>query len=894
MEIHTAVPQEHTRSTGCPTRRTASTFERLRSCPPASSMCSASSSVLASILPGAERSSSAPGEACSPVSSPALASWSARSTQAADAVRLAEEDGLRDGLPVDHQVGDAERLPYGDGVFDVAYYQDTLETIDDLDRVLSEAARVLRAGGAFLYDTVNRTALSRRIYLGALQSWRWTRIMPRDRYTWERLRPPDDLAASMSKYGLRNHDVSALMPASPLRLIRAMLQARQWTASTTPNSPASPACTLCQASVPTSPTSVSPRHASRRCEHVVPNHYVAAAVRDAPNRIDPPSTMAAGVGRLCTGSGPLGLQQLVGPGHRGLLPARRNPVRCRRPLLAPRVHFGGIIMTKTDDAAIVQTTSGPVRGTVTDNYRRFQGIPYAASTAGEMRWRSPQPAPAWSELRDATKPGSICAQQPSSYADVASLDEDCLYLNVTTPRTRRNGLKPTMVWIHGDGAIGAGSFFDARPLATRGDVVVVTINYRLGIFGTFGHPGLDGSGTFGLQDQQAALRWVQRNVAAFGGDPDNVTLFGESYGALATTAHLTSPGSEGLFQRAIIQSGFGLMDLPAGAFTAGVPAVDWFGWQPSAEAEAAGTAAAAQLGCGETATPLECLRQIPVENIVALSRPLPFAYGNQVLPELPAKALRDGRFQRVPIMSGATRDEHRLFVGLFRALAGQPVSAEQYPTLLADAFGDHADQVRATYPLSGYESPSVAWATVLTDRMWARSTFEQHKLLAQHTPTYAYEFADRHAPMYLPFPKDLPPGAFHAAGGALPLQRPEVRRRRHTCPAAPVRPDDPLLGELRAHRRSQRRQSAELVAVRPHRTRATRTNPRPGSEWHRTRSTTPTNTSSPSGLAWRSNSTTSNLHLRTTQVGAPCNRGARTAAPCPPHFTACPMVAPAR
>ena len=146
---------------------------------------------------------------------------------AADAVRRAEEDGLRDGLPVDHQVGDAERLPYGDGVFDVAYYQDTLETVDDLGRVLSEAARVLRAGGAFLYDTVNRSALSRRIYLGALQSWRWTRIMPRDRYAWERLRPPDDLAASMSKYGLRSQDVSALMPASPLRLIRAMLQARR-------------------------------------------------------------------------------------------------------------------------------------------------------------------------------------------------------------------------------------------------------------------------------------------------------------------------------------------------------------------------------------------------------------------------------------------------------------------------------------------------------------------------------------------------------------------------------------------------------------------------------------------------------------------------------------------
>jgi len=230
------------------------------------------------------------------------------------------------------------------------------------------------------------------------------------------------------------------------------------------------------------------------------------------------------------------------------------------------------------NAAIVQTDSGPVRGTVTGEYRLFQGIPYAASTAGAQRWRSPEPVHAWTEPRDATKPGNICAQQPSAYADVASLDEVCLFLNVTTPRwTGADRLRPVMVWIHGDGAIGAGSFFDARPLVITGDVIVVTINYRLGIFGTFGYPGLDGSGTFGMQDQRAALRWVQRNAASFGGDPDNVTLFGESYGGLATSAHLISPGSQGLFHRAIIQSGFALMDMPAGALYPGVPAVEWFG-----------------------------------------------------------------------------------------------------------------------------------------------------------------------------------------------------------------------------------------------------------------------------------------------------------------------------
>jgi para-nitrobenzyl esterase len=322
-----------------------------------------------------------------------------------------------------------------------------------------------------------------------------------------------------------------------------------------------------------------------------------------------------------------------------------------------------------------------------------------------------------------------------------------------------------MVWIHGDGAIGAGSFFDARRLATTGDVVVVvTINYRLGIFGAFGHPELEGSGTFGLQDQQAALRWVQRNAAAFGGDPGTVTVFGESYGGLSTSAHLVAPGSAGLFHRAIVQSGFALMDLPAGGIFPGLPAVAWYGWRSSAEVEALGAAVAPPLGCADPATALACLRGVPVQELFAHAQPFqPYGFGNRMLPEVPAQALRDGRFHRVPVISGSTRDEHRLFVGLFRVLAGQPVTQEQYPELLAEAFGEDADQVQAQYPLPAYPTPNLAWATVLTDRMWARSTFQQHRLLAQQVPVHAYEFADQHAPMYLPFPEDFPPGAFHAA-----------------------------------------------------------------------------------------------------------------------------------
>ena len=417
------------------------------------------------------------------------------------------------------------------------------------------------------------------------------------------------------------------------------------------------------------------------------------------------------------------------------------------------------------DPAVVETDAGPVRGTVTGDYRLFQGIPYAASTAGELRWRPPQPVRPWTQVRDAARPGPMCPQQPSSYAEVASLAEDCLCLNVVVPEAAGpQRPRPVMVWIHGDGAIGAGTFFDGRRLATIGDVLVVTINYRLGIFGAFGYPGLEGSGTFGLQDQQAALGWVARNAAAFGGDPGNVTVFGESYGGLSTSAHLVAPGSAGLFHRAIVQSGFALMDLPAGGIFPGLPAVAWYGWRAAAEVEALGAAVAAQLGCADAATALACLRDLPVPELFAHAQPFqPYGFGNRVLPEVPAQALRDGRFHRVPVLSGATRDEHRLFVGLFRVLAGQPVTAEQYPELLAEAFGEHADQVQATYPLSAYPTPNLAWATVLTDRMWARSTFTQHRLLAQQVPAYAYEFADRQAPMYLPFPEDFPPGAFHAA-----------------------------------------------------------------------------------------------------------------------------------
>lgn len=385
---------------------------------------------------------------------------------------------------------------------------------------------------------------------------------------------------------------------------------------------------------------------------------------------------------------------------------------------------------------VVRVESGQVRGRVHADRVVFQGIPYAAAPEGELRWRAPHPPRPWTGVRDAVEPGNPCPQVGSSYSDVAATDEDCLFLNVTTPSTA--GRRPVLVWVHGDGAVGAGHFFDARALATRGDVVVVTFNYRLGVFGGFGLPGLEGSGTFGLQDQRAALEWVRRNAGSFGGDPGNVTLFGVSYGATSIAAHLVSPRSRGLFDKAVMHSGFALADLPAESWYPDLPALPWLAWRDTAEVQAAGRTVAEELGCPD----LACLRALPAAEILRHPRVMnifqPHGYGNPDLPRVPAEAVEAGEFARVPVLAGATRDEHRGIVAAFRG----PVSAEDYPRLLGLAFGDRAEEVAREYPSSAFTDPAQAWAAVLTDRVWARPTFRQHRLLSARTPTFAFEFAD--------------------------------------------------------------------------------------------------------------------------------------------------------
>ncbi|GLY87748.1 carboxylesterase/lipase family protein [Actinoallomurus iriomotensis] len=432
----------------------------------------------------------------------------------------------------------------------------------------------------------------------------------------------------------------------------------------------------------------------------------------------------------------------------------------------PATAVGAVAGSTTAVSATVRTDKGLVRGTVTGDYRSFQGIPYAAPPVGELRWRSPHPAAAWAGVRDATAPGALCAQS-GDHLGQSSQAEDCLYLNVTTPPKAAPGKRlPVLVWVHGGSfKDGAGSLYGARRLAVQGQAVVVTINYRLGVFGFLAHPALDQerelSGDFGLQDQQAALRWVRRNAAVFGGDPANVTLAGESSGAISTCAQLTAPGSAGLFDRAIVQSAPCTAPSGSSMAMANNP-------RPRAQAERDGEALVERLKL-DAAPTAERLRQVPVQELLkaaadAAQPGFGPVVGGSVLPEDPARAIAGGRFHHVPVLAGTNHDEERMHVwGLEMAKYGGPIPADAYIDEVRAAFGDDAEEVLARYPLSRYASASQALATALTDAEYAKPALDTYNALSRRVPTYAYEFADTNAPWFAGVPKPYAMGAYHAA-----------------------------------------------------------------------------------------------------------------------------------
>lgn len=302
----------------------------------------------------------------------------------------------------------------------------------------------------------------------------------------------------------------------------------------------------------------------------------------------------------------------------------------------------------------VKTQSGDVQGAIEEDVLVFKGIPYAAPPVGALRWREPEPQAPWQGVRKADKYGKACIQTPGLSAanggDPGPLGEDCLYLNIWTPRADPSAKLPVMVWIHGGAYVfGAGGLpvYDGQSLAQRG-AVVVNLNYRLGQLGFFAHPALDkehpgGPVNFGLLDQIAALDWVKLNIAAFGGDPGNVTILGQSAGGKSVLALFASPLARGLFHKGIVQSSYLLPDATR------------------AKALETGTRISTALGLEGKVT-AAALRAVPAEKFGAFkslglsSAPVPIA-GDEALPRPVQDIFADGREAPVPLILGSTSDD---------------------------------------------------------------------------------------------------------------------------------------------------------------------------------------------------------------------------------------------
>ncbi|MBI5255692.1 MAG: carboxylesterase family protein [Burkholderiales bacterium] len=417
--------------------------------------------------------------------------------------------------------------------------------------------------------------------------------------------------------------------------------------------------------------------------------------------------------------------------------------------------LGGCLSGNDPDPQLANTETGLVRGAETSTGYKFLGIPYAAPPVGAQRWKAPAAAATWAGERDATKFGNHCPQGATFYG-TASNTEDCLYLNVYRPKG--DGPFPVVVWIHGGAFfLGESDGYDPSRLVAKG-TVVVTLNYRLGVLGFLAHPALSAeqggaSGNYGLMDQQAALRWVKANIANFGGNPGNVTIAGQSAGGFSVMSHMVSPGSAGLFHKAIIQSG-------AYPFAMGQDTL--------AQAQAKGSNVAKAAGCTDQS--LACLRAAPLASVLAgqaavYPQGLAPHVDTKVLPMDAKKALTDGTYNKVPVMTGSTHDEWRLFVGQTELLTGAPLTAATYvPGIVAAlSFPTEVATQMATgvYPLSAYPSASLALGAMGTDVVFACSGRQAARLLAARGTVYTYEFADGTAPQFLPGTLSFPSGASH-------------------------------------------------------------------------------------------------------------------------------------
>ena len=437
--------------------------------------------------------------------------------------------------------------------------------------------------------------------------------------------------------------------------------------------------------------------------------------------------------------------------------------------------LGSVHSVQAAAPEVVGTASGPVKANVRGDMTSYFAIPYAAPPVGDLRWKAPQPAAKWTAPLEKAKSGAACLQPSNSFGRAPTDSEDCLYLDVHRPSGE--GKFPVMVWIHG-GAFtsgSAGGYADPSALVTKG-VIVVAINYRLGALGFLAQPALrdkDGSaGNYGIMDQQAALRWVQANIASFGGDPKNVTIFGESAGGFSVLSHLASPGSAGLFQKAIIESGaYGVSgqlsqaDLEAKSTEA----------LTSVLASAGPDSPAACAGSELTAA---CLRAMP-ESLVRskLLKAFTTAVPN-VIPSVDAKVLPQtikaifvaGKNNKVPLINGSNENENDMFVAIAEMTArfsGKPPSfdpANRSFVMTPEAYAKGAEGLAAQsghsvediktkyYPLSAYGSdpvmqPSLAAGVAGTDSIFSCNGINvSARVAGQGSPVWMYEFRNQSAP----------------------------------------------------------------------------------------------------------------------------------------------------
>ena len=443
---------------------------------------------------------------------------------------------------------------------------------------------------------------------------------------------------------------------------------------------------------------------------------------------------------------------------------------------------------------IVNTISGKLEGTwqANNTIAVFKGIPFAKPPVGDLRWRPPQAVEPWEGIKKAQQFGSFAWQQGTfiegfvnallegqgwgrvkkffmknllKIAPKPKQSEDCLYLNVRTPSIEVNAKLPVMVWIHGgDHQDGSGGevFYDNNAISERG-VVTVTINYRLGLMGYYTHPELTQeseqkvSGNYGTLDQVAALKWVKENIAAFGGDPDNVTIFGESAGGESVAHMLGSPLSKGLFHKAILQS-------PANSgqmMHLSVPFLDY----PSGEDR--GIAFAAKIGItGDNQ--LEKLRQLPakkLQELVVNQEPelnnfYPVIDG-YVIPKSPFEIFHDGEQHQVPILLGSNADEGTLIHALMPTPSVEyrfrPMESNKLPSIFYEIFREEADQLFSLYPGLERRADKAEKDFLGDDMFGAKARFYAEKIANSSQPAYLY-FFNRTPPS-----SSQTAGAFHAA-----------------------------------------------------------------------------------------------------------------------------------